>query len=183
MAARRLIKLSFNDCPASGTKREISLRQLTLIYLAHAGMVKQFDVNFVGMEFGWKSWTAHFHVRVVLLLVKGPAGIFCKRDYIAHVQTGSNNSLWERVRGKSSFHRRCLPYPGPVTGLFSLCIRCALRNSRQRLFFSPTCWRIGSTTVRIESPPLLFFFPHIVRIFLFFFFFRKSHSDSMFREV
>lgn len=25
--------------------------------------------------------------------VKGPAGIFCKRDYIAHVQTGSNNSL------------------------------------------------------------------------------------------
>lgn len=162
----RLIKL-FLQRLSPPPSCEISLRQLTLIYLA--GMVKQFDVNFVGIEFGWKSWTAHFHT-ATYLLVKGPAGIFCKRDYIAHVETGSNNSLWERVSWKIEFPSQMLTlWLGPVTGraLQLTCIRRALRNSRQRLFFSPTCWRIGSLYFHYRSNWITaasFFFSYIVRI-------------------
>lgn len=179
----RLIKL-FLQRLSPPPSCEISLRQLTLIYLA--GMVKQFDVNFVGIEFGWKSWTAHFHT-ATYLLVKGPAGIFCKRDYIAHVETGSNNSLWERVSWKIEFPSQMLTlWLGPVTGraLQLTCIRRALRNSRQRLFFSPTCWRIGSLYFHYRSNWItaasFFFFIYRTDSFFPFFTGSLSHSDSIY---
>lgn len=177
----RLINCSFNDCPPPSC--EISLRQLTLIYLA--GMVKQFDVNFVGIEFGWKSWTAHFHT-ATYLLVKGPAGIFCKRDYIAHVETGSNNSL----RTRFVENRVSIADAYPVTGACDWSGSSAyVHTARPEKLETKTFLLANLLKNRLTLFPLpfelnhcRFFFFFIYRTDSFFPFFTGSlsHSDSIY---
>ena len=90
----RLIKCYFATWPRNGAKGRCftqrgefpALRELTLIHLAR-GEVKQFDVNSAARNSLGNRRPHVFRpfrpVRRVLL--KGPVGIFCKRDYIAHV--------------------------------------------------------------------------------------------------
>lgn len=162
----RLIKLSFNDCPfPSPPSCEISLRQLTLIYLGC--VVKQFDVNFVGdrirLEIVDRTFPQH---RTSSSPWKGRQG-FSVNVITLHTWKPGRTILCENAfRGKSSFHRRCLPCDSGSSAYVHT-VR-ALRNSRQRLFFSPTCWRIGSLYFHCRSNWITsFFFPYIVRILFF----------------
>ena len=151
------------------------------LFGVRGGTVKQFDVNFVGdrirLEIVDRTFPQH---RTSSSPWKGRQG-FSVNVITLHTWKPGRTILCENAfRGKSSFHRRCLPCDSGSSAYVHT-VR-ALRNSRQRLFFSPTCWRIGSLYFHCRSNWITsFFFFHISYGF-FFFFYRIFISRSLERR-
>lgn len=83
---------------------------------------KTIQRQFRAPEFAWKSWTTHFTGSTVPCSSwKGRQG-FSVNVITLHTCKPGRTIRQERIRGKSSFHRRCQPYRA-CGWLFSLCIR------------------------------------------------------------
>lgn len=146
--------------------------------------MKQFDVN-SGNRIRLEIVDHTFRpVPLRHVLLKGPVGIFCKRDYIAHVQTRSNNS--PRAHSwKIEFPSQMLTLSSLWGGSSGLCIRenrgrLVPRESQDKDFSSrqpvEESARSISTVVlrRTESPPLFTYPTRATGLFIFSHFFLPS---------